>query len=327
LTSTTVPSILCCPCVEKALIVAGVENAFVCSREGCLHSQPAHAFKHVQNVPILISFQKCDTVCQSEQYTGGGSKKFYSVTRSTTSLGQRARKLLSGTNGVTLKNCKKFVELVAARAAQTPTKPRVLVIGSGTRGSGTEALWDSDAVTNVGIDIYPSESTDYVADAHYLPFVDGAFDGVWIQAVLEHVADPNLVVQEIHRVLAKGGIVYADTPFMQQVHEGAYDFQRYSVLGHRFLFRAFTALDMGGNRGPGVVLAWSIRYFVWAITRSKLAAKVISAPFAVAFGLLDRLTDKRGLWDGPSGVYFLGSKSDQVLKHSELPKAYQGFQI
>ena len=35
------------------------------------------------------------------------------------------------------------------------------------------------------------------------------------------------------------GIVYAETPFMQQVHEGAYDFTRYTVLGHRYLFKKF----------------------------------------------------------------------------------------
>jgi SAM-dependent methyltransferase len=307
----------------------------LCSGAACVHAQPAGAFQHVQNVPILISFQNCDTVCQPEQYQAVDSSKFYSVARRTTSMGQRARQWLSGTSAVTVKNCLKFIELVRARhvqpqaqpPAQPLTQPRVLVIGSGTRGSGTEALWDHDSITKVGIDIYPSQSTDYVADAHYLPFVDGAFDGVWIQAVLEHVADPALVVKEIHRVLATGGIVYAETPFMQQVHEGAYDFQRYTVLGHRFLFRSFTTLDMGGDKGPGVVLAWSIRYLVWALTRSKTAARIVSAPLAMALRQLDRLTDRRALWDSASGVYFLGARSDQPLKQSELTQSYRGFQV
>ena len=56
------------------------------------------------------------------------------------------------------------------------------------------------------------------------------------------------------------------TPFMQQVHEGAYDFTGYTVLGHRYLFRDFEALDFGGNKGANVALAWSIKIFVWAIT-------------------------------------------------------------
>jgi SAM-dependent methyltransferase len=41
----------------------------------------------------------------------------------------------------------------------------------------------------------------------------------WIQAVLEHALDPPVVVAEIYRVLKPGGLVYADTPFMQRVHE------------------------------------------------------------------------------------------------------------
>src|SRR5207237_664581 len=31
-------------------------------------------------------------------------------------------------------------------------------------------------------------------------------------------------------------LVLGDTPFMQQVHEGAYDFTRFALSGHRWLF-------------------------------------------------------------------------------------------
>ena len=34
----------------------------------------------------------------------------------------------------------------------------------------------------VGTDVYASPHTVLVADAHRLPFEDGVFDGVWIQA-------------------------------------------------------------------------------------------------------------------------------------------------
>ncbi len=56
---------------------------------------------------------------------------------------------------------------------------------------------------------------------------------------------------EIHRVLRPGGIVYADTPFLQQVHEGAYDFTRFTDSGHRFLFRRFERIDSGSVAGCG----------------------------------------------------------------------------
>ena len=41
--------------------------------------------------------------------------------------------------------------------------------------------------------------------------------------------DPPRVVAEMHRVLRPGGLLYAEIPFMQQVHEGAYDFTRYTL--------------------------------------------------------------------------------------------------
>jgi SAM-dependent methyltransferase len=148
-------------------------------------------------------------------------------------------------------NCKKFVDLVK----NSKDIPRVLVIGSGKKGNGSQNLWTENELLKVGVDVYKSGTVDVVCDAHYLPFPDSYFEGVWIQAVLEHVVEPNIVVAEIHRVLKSDGVVYAETPFMQQVHEGAYDFTRYTVLGHRYLFRDFEQIDIGGNKGADVVLA------------------------------------------------------------------------
>lgn len=45
-----------------------------------------------------------------------------------------------------------------------------------------------------------------------LPFPDENFDAVTILAVLEHVFDPPLVVQEIHRILRYDGILIIDVP-------------------------------------------------------------------------------------------------------------------
>ncbi len=40
-----------------------------------------------------------------------------------------------------------------------------------------------------------------ICDAHDIPFADRSFDGVIVQAVLEHVVDPFRCCEEIHRVL------------------------------------------------------------------------------------------------------------------------------
>src|SRR5439155_5186428 len=107
------------------------------------------------------------------------------------------------------------------------SRPVVVVVGGGTAGSGAQLLYDAPDVRLISFDIYHSATTQFIADAHAIPLQDGIADGVWVQAVLEHVLDPAQVVAEIHRVLRPNGYVCSEIPFMQQVHEGRYDFTRF----------------------------------------------------------------------------------------------------
>ena len=80
---------------------------------------------------------------------------------------------------------------------KTSARPaRLLVIGGGEVGSGVQAMYDDPQVQVIGTDIYHSPHTTLIADGHRLPFADQSVDGVWIQAVLEHVLDPQQVVAE-----------------------------------------------------------------------------------------------------------------------------------
>ncbi len=45
------------------------------------------------------------------------------------------------------------------------------------------------------------------ADAYRLPYADGEFDVVHAHQVLQHVAEPVLVLRELRRVTAPGGVV------------------------------------------------------------------------------------------------------------------------
>ena len=108
------------------------------------------------------------------------------------------------------------------------------------------------AIRLIGFDIYCSTLTQFVADGHQIPLRDGSVDGVLVQAGLEHVLDPWRVVAEIHRVLKDDGLVYAETPFMQQVHEGPYDFTRFTESGHRYLFPQIRAHRLGPGARDGL---------------------------------------------------------------------------
>lgn len=53
----------------------------------------------------------------------------------------------------------------------------------------------------IGVDVRKTPLVDVVCDAHYLPFIDGVFDGCYAYALLEHVDNPIKVLKEINQVL------------------------------------------------------------------------------------------------------------------------------
>ncbi len=300
-----------CPCVKKSPLQLS-DDKLLCNCGECPHSNFASAFRLVDGVPIIISDRVCDTVCDPEKVTSY-------VQRSSPWISSILRSL-TGTSSITRANVDKFRRHLNAQNEMA----QILVIGAGECGSGTEALWGDPQIEIEGVDIYRAETVSVVCDAHYLPYPDETFDGVWIQAVLEHVVEPWVVVAEIHRVLKKSGLIYAETPFMQQVHEGAYDFTRFTVLGHRYLFRDFEIIDAGGNKGAETVLAWSFRYFIWALTRSRLIARLVGIGTQLLLRPFAMLLSPRALFDSSSGVYFLGRKSTKRISHRELTKLYEG---
>jgi SAM-dependent methyltransferase len=199
-------------------------------------------------------------------------------------------------------------------------------VGGGEIGNHARPLYNDDSLNLLGSDIYYSPHIDIIADGHALPISDASLHGVWIQAVLEHVLDPVKVVSEIHRVLVDGGIVYAETPFMEAVHEGPYDFTRFSLSGHRWLFRAFEEIRSGCAGGPGTVLIWSIRYFVGALFRSYRVGTLAAMMF-FWLSYLDKLVSKRHTVDSPKATYFLGRRSNGSIDASTIISYYHGAQI
>ena len=300
-----------CPCDAKAKLKVSSER-LVCSDKNCRHHQFESGFHLVGDCPILISTLQCDTICDPNEISSR-------VARSSRKL-SIIRRLMGSGSRLTEKNCKSFVDTVN----KINERARVLVIGSGEPGFGTKSLWAENGLDVYGVDIYISDTVSTVCDAHNLPFKDEFFDGVWIQAVLEHVVDPQRVVMEIRRVLKPEGLVYSEIPFMQQVHEGAYDFTRFTLSGHRFLFKYFESIEMGVLGGPSAALSWSFRYWIWSITRSKNIARMANLIFSLLMKPFLYFESQQSKFDSYSGSFFFGRKSEIAIKHKDLLALYKG---
>jgi SAM-dependent methyltransferase len=308
--------LLRCPCPKHRRLQASIDvDQLSCTASDC--PQYRVGFESVRGQPVLVDFSLSGI--DRTRFLAEASEP--RIDRKVSALRRNLRRLASGENRVGPTSARRLLEALA----NIDAKPTILIIGGGEVGSGVDVLRAAPAVRTTAFDIYRSEETSFIADAHAIPFADGSVDAVWIQAVLEHVLDPRMVVAEVWRVLKPGGLIYAETPFMQQVHEGPADFMRFTESGHRWLMRGFERIDSGVVGGPGTALLWAIRYVAAGVFRSWK----IGALTAILFSwvrLFDRIIPEPFQIDGACGTFFFGCKQDKPLTSEELLAYYHGAQ-
>ncbi len=204
---------------------------------------------------------------------------------------------------------------------RTCPSPAVLVVGSG----GVRFGEPSDAVVHT--DVAFGQYVDAIADAHDLPFPDASFDLVVAVAVLEHVADPQRCVAEFWRVLRPDGHVFAVTPFLQPVHMGAYDFTRFTPLGHRRLFRCFDAVEQGVAIGVGSASSWILAGLLESVSGARVWRNIVRTT-ALVFGLplrlLDRVLRAPASRDAAGGSFFFGRRRADPIPDRIIIQEYRG---
>lgn len=229
-------------------------------------------------------------------------------------------------NSVAAGNYREMFRTLSSRSAS----PLVLVIGAGDGGMGSEAWAEFPHVQTILTDVYLGPRTQLVCDAHALPFQSGSVDGVILQAVADDLVRPDQAIAEVHRVLKPDGLIYSETPFLQPVHDGPFDFQRYTHLGHRKLLRDFVEVRSGTVGGAGQALALAYHAFLMSLASGRRSRIVLSL-FAHATGwwvkYLDSFVANRpAALDAACGCYFLGRRSDRPLSDRELIMQYRGAQ-
>jgi SAM-dependent methyltransferase/uncharacterized protein YbaR (Trm112 family) len=304
-------SLICPKCKAKLKIN---KNELICLNNACRMSFPI-----INNTPILIN----------EENSIFNITDYFSYAANTSAKVELKSFLIKAVPSISLnvkaaENCRAFINIVKKHFE----KPKILVIGGCVLGKGMEAIVNSSDIQLVESDVIFGPRTKVIFDAHDIPYEDNSFHAVIIQAVLEHVLDPHRCVEEIYRTLKKGGFVYAETPFMQQVHGREHDFTRFTHLGHRRLFRMFKEIESGAACGPGMALAWSYQYFLISFVKKKLFRRLLII-FArtTSFWLkyIDYyLINKPGALDAASGFYFYGQKSEKPIADKDIVAFYRG---
>jgi SAM-dependent methyltransferase len=308
---------LLCPACLNTLSRDG--NEMICLGDSCRQRYPI-----VGDIPVLIDERR--SLFRLESFTRQTDTFFRSPA---SPLRSRLRRLASFVlPDITLHlkakdNYAKLARLLLAICE----RPRVLILGGSVVGPGMQDFIGNRSIDFIESDVALGPRTQLVCDAHQIPFPPETFDGVIAQGVLEHVADAVHCVSEVRRVLKPGGLVYAETPFMQQGHFTPYDFTRFSAVGHRRLFAGFDQVAAGAAWGPGMALAWAYKYFLLSFVPKGSAQSIVNlAAHWTAFWLkyFDYyLIDRHSAVEAASGFFFMGRKRSSILSDSDILEEYR----
>lgn len=309
-------NLICLSCKSSLETIVIGSDTIKCSN--CQLNYPL-----INNIPVIIN--ETESIFSFSDFTKQRNL-FFDISKKGKSVSFISKVIPSiGGNNLGKRNFK-FLETLL-KNNNSENKPKVLVIGGSIVGDGMSDFVNSKSLDIVEGDVSFGPRTEIIFDAHSIPYKDESFDCIIAQAVLEHVIDPIRCAQEIHRVLKPNGIVYAETPFMQQVHGGPYDFTRYTRSGHRKLFQHFIEIKSGATAGSGTALAWSYQYFLLALFGYTQRLRFLIKFFARITGFwlkyFDYLTQHNIRDDdGASGFYFIGTKSREQLSDKVLINYY-----
>ena len=286
-----------------------------CDGIECLNPECRRRFRVLQGVPVLADEEACPISFEPDRASDNKS----------TAKSLALRWLPSLDLNVVPERVKvRLHEEVFARSA----RPVVLNIGGKHPTSITDQLCTHPDIQAIECDLAYRPRTRLLADPSRIPLADASVDAVLLDALLEHVPDPDAVTREALRVLKPGGVFYADTPFMIQVHGGAFDYSRMSLQAQRWMFRDLEELESGVSSGPSVALGYSIQYFMLCFVSSRPSRYAVKAFTRLIFFWLKYfdllLSQQPAARDAAAGFYFLGRKSKTRLTAHDTIALYDG---
>ncbi|MFT7308349.1 MAG: SAM-dependent methyltransferase, partial [Spirosomataceae bacterium] len=97
-----------------------------------------------------------------------------------------------------------------------------------------EPFTSDNVCVDWGNTLHQNSFLDVEADLNQpLPLAENTYDTVILSDVLEHIRQPEQLIQEIHRVMKTGGKFLVNVPFYYGIHEAPYDYFRYTEFALR----------------------------------------------------------------------------------------------
>ena len=177
-------------------------------------------------------------------------------------------------------------------------------------GSGTKRI--SSSVINV--DFLALKGVDLIADITQLPFMDGSVDGIINESTLEHVGDRRTAIEEMQRVLKKGGYLYAVVPFVQGYHPSPDDYYRWTAQGLVADLQGLQEVETGIRSGPTSALLWVLQEWLALVLSFNISFLykvfwVVLMVLTFPFKALDFLFSRYAMaWKIAADFYYLGVK-------------------
>ena len=211
-----------------------------------------------------------------------------------------------------------FVEAVS----RTLEVPGPIVEFGAYRVEGQERLADLRALFPgrpfTGVDLRAGPGVDRVGDVSAAPFADGSVGTVLCLETLEHVFEVRRAFDEIHRILAPGGLLIASTPFHFHIHAHPDDYWRLTPSCWDGLLAPYAARQVGAVGEPSrphTVLALALKAPAPPARLAALPLAAAAATAAIARLDAERTFAERSLWALKGWLRSKGERRARAAEH------------
>ena len=125
---------------------------------------------------------------------------------------------------------------------------------------------------------YHNIQVDIVADLNnQLPIESLIADTVVSLMVLEHLSEPQVMLNEAYRILKPGGALVIQVPWQWRIHEAPHDYYRYTPYGLDYLLKkaGFESIKIRAQSGFFTMMVTKFNYFTLRIVKGPILIKFI----------------------------------------------------